>query len=337
MNPDFSIIVNSDYSFSNSEIKIGNNKKEITIQQINEIKRLLNLPTIKAKKEYFQKLLLSLNENNQQILNFILSKGNKKLYLEYLKNSINESQIYLTNYFSDILPIRNEFIDRIITLPDCIKTVYDHNTVTGRLKVIAGTNFLTMKEENRKLLKHPDTKRSMYEIDFKSCEPNFYIKSNSIPVNELDIYNFIMEKFKLNTSRDKFKRGLLSLMYGANNKTISVISGIKQNKIKSIKDFLKIDEFKSNLEEEYEKTGFVKNFYGRPLLSNNNLVNHWIQSSSADYCCLAFNNFLKNNSDIQLHGIIHDAIIISVTKEINLKSIKDIVSNIEIPISIKKL
>lgn len=337
MNHDVTILVNSDFSFSNNIIKIGNAEKQITITEINEIKRVLNLKPIQTKKDYFKKILFILNEDNPSVLNFVIEKNNKQKYLFYLKKEIIESKKYLTNYFFDILPERESLIKKIKTLKGCQFTEYDHNTVTGRLKVTGGTNFLTMKEKDRKNLKHLDPTRAMYEIDFKSCEPNFYIKSQNLPIHEKDIYGFIMKKFDLKVSRDKFKRGLLSLMYGANDKTISVISNIKQSKIKEIKSFLKINDFKKSLESEYERLGYIKNFYGRPLLSNNNLVNHWIQSSAADFCCLAFNNFLNENTDVELHGIIHDAIIVSTKKEITLDKIKELRSNIEIPVSIKNL
>ena len=91
---------------------------------------------------------------------------------------------------------------------------------------------------------------------------------------------------------------------------------------------------------EYEKKGFIENMFGRPITSNANLVNYWIQSSAADYCCLAFNQFFESNKDFKLHAVIHDAVIFSA----NSKKLSDILSisnlkyeNLSIPVKINKV
>jgi len=333
-----SILVEPSYSFSENNIFIGNkSNNSISINEINEINRLLKRNQIKTKKDYFKKFLFNLNETNANLLNYLLNQSQKQKYLRYLKSEIINSKQFVTEYFFNAFPLRKALFDKVVTLKNCEETTYDHNTVTGRLKVTAGTNYLVMKESDRKKLVHKDSNRKLYEIDFKSCEPNFYIKSQNIEVKGNDIYEFLMKKFEIDIPRDKFKRGLLSLMYGANDKIISSISKIKITKIKEIKKFLEIDSFKKKIESEYEKNGYIYNFYKRPLLSNNNLVNHWIQSSSADFCCLSFNEYLNNNPEVELHGVIHDAIIISTTEAVNESYLKETLSNIKIPITIKKL
>jgi hypothetical protein len=333
-----SILVETTFSFSENNIFIGKkSNNSISITGINEINRLLKRNQIKTKKDYFKKFLFNLNETNEHSLNYLLSENQKQKYLSYLKKEIIDSKQYITEYFFDAFPLRKDLFNKVVTLKNCEKTTYDHNTVTGRLKVTGGTNYLVMKESDRKKLIHKDSNRKLYEIDFKSCEPNFYIKSQNIKVEGNDIYEYLMEKFKIDIPRSKFKRGLLSLMYGANDKIIASISKININKIKEIKNFLQIGAFKEKIELEYEKNGCIYNFYKRPLLSNNNLVNHWIQSSSADFCCLSFNEYLNNNPDVELHGVIHDAIIISTKSEIKESYLTETLSNIKIPITIKKL
>jgi hypothetical protein len=216
--------------------------------------------------------------------------------------------------------------------------VYDHNTVTGRMKITAGTNFLVMKSEKRKELRHSNPDFCLYEIDFNSCEPFFFLNYLKVDLKGVnDIYSYLMKKFSLEMPRIKFKRFLLSLMYGADETMISKLSKIKMQKIKNIKKELKIDVFSTKLFKEYEKKGYIENFYNRPLLSKNNLINHWIQSSTADYCCLAFNEYLDANKNISLHGIIHDAIIVSSKDDICVTHLKDSISGIKIPVSIKKI
>ena len=56
----------------------------------------------------------------------------------------------------------------------------------------------------------------------------------------------------------------------------------------------RIDNLFEKLDKEYDSKNFILNYYGRPITSNNNLVNYWIQSSAVDFCSLAFYDFFKN-------------------------------------------
>lgn len=332
---EYSIIINPSFSFHQKTITIGNGKRKVSIELINSIRKVLNLNKIKTKKEYFQKMLDQLF-SSLIIDNNIFSKNNKSDYLNYLLTEIKNTKPYLGRYFLSVFPKRLDFFNNITTLKCCEKTKYEHNTVTGRIKVTSGTNYLTMKKEDRSKLFHHDNQRSLYEIDFKSCEPNFYLKSQNINFEGGDIYNFLKEKFNIRADRDKIKKVVLSTIYGANTDIIAKISRINKQTIKEIKSFFQIESFKSKLELEYEKQGYIKNFYGRPLLSKNNLINHWIQSSSADYCFLSFKELL-NQKNIQIHGVIHDAIIVSSVKKITLDYLTEPISNLKIPVEIKKL
>lgn len=330
------IELTKEYNFNNASVIIGNKEKVLTIKQINEVNRLLSLKSIKSKKQYFQKIFTTLNAMNLNINDLIRLK-HKEEYLSYLKKEILFSKSYLTNYFIDVLPLRLQLFEKIVNLENCEITHYDHNTVTGRLKVIKGTNYLTMKESSRKLLKHKNKNRIIQEIDFKSCEPNFYLKYKEIDFNGSDVYSFIMKKLNIDVDRSNFKRGVLSIIYGAHESTVSKISKIPVNKVKKIKEFFDIENFSNDLEKEHKENGFIKNFYGRPLLSKNNLVNHWIQSSAADYCCLAFREFVLNNKNVELHGVIHDAVIISSETLIDTDFLKENISNFNLPVTVKKL
>ena len=109
--------------------------------------------------------------------------------------------------------------------------------------------------------------------------------------------------------------------------------------IEKIKSMLNVKSFEAELKKEFNKNGFIKNYYGRPILSDANIVNYWIQSSSVDYCCLSFLKFLQENQDAKLHAVIHDAILFSVPNNkiqvyMNIKSLNCPISNISIPIKI---
>ena len=115
-------------------------------------------------------------------------------------------------------------------------------------------------------------------------------------------------------------------------------ANIDIKKIKQIKKILNVNNFESMLKEEFNKKGFIENLYKRPVLSDANLVNYWIQSSAVDFCCLAFLDLFKNNTSLKLHAVIHDAILFSVpNKDIDkIKSIKSLgYGSLFIPVEIK--
>ena len=331
----FKISISNKYTFVQKNISIGKGNNIITVEDINKLLHILNLEKIKEKSEYFKSLINQLNvDYNDSLLTFHM----KKKYLNYVKDKIMLYQKYFTSYMIDACRKKEQLFKKVKRLKDCTLPVYDHNTTTGRIKITAGTNFLVMKTEARKQLRHIDSNTCLYEIDFNSCEPFFFLNYLNVDLTNVnDIYSHLMKKFDINMSRIKFKRFLLSLMYGADENILSKLSNIKIKKIKSIKKELKIDKFSKDLIEKYEKKGYIENFYKRPLLSKNNLINHWIQSSTADYCCLAFNEFLEKNKNINLHGIIHDAIIVSAKNDIDVTHLKESISEIKIPVSIKKI
>ncbi len=328
----FKIQINKDYNFLNESVTIGNEGKLISINYLNKIRHTLQIEKIKSKYRYFEKIMSHLVDN-QMFFDNLLSKKNKNDYMNYLKLEIENTKKYVNKYFLNVFPERLSFFEKIVQLENCSQTIYDHNTVTGRLKIINGTNFLTMKKENRKNLKHQNESRKIYEIDFKSCEPNFYLKSQNINYENEDVYDFLKCKFKIEGARDNLKRGILAIMYGAGTDTVAKISKINTSQIKMIKSYMKIDEFHKKLKLEHEEKGFICNFYGRPLLSSTNLLNHWVQSSTADYCILSFNELLKI-PNTEIHGVIHDAVIISTLNNTieNLKSLSEPKSNIKIPV-----
>ena len=180
----------------------------------------------------------------------------------------------------------------------------------------------------------------LVEVDFKSCEPFFYLKSIGILKEETDdVYKYIAELIGYDIkSRDRFKRAILSIMYGATNNSIKKLSGINENKIQKIKDIMKIKETEDYLSKEFEKNSFFCNFYGRPILKNNNLINYWIQSSAVDFCSLAFSKFIKDYN-LRPAFFVHDSMSFLINKdrrnEISLiKALEEPISGISIPVEI---
>ena len=193
---------------------------------------------------------------------------------------------------------------------------------------------MTMKKNVRKNLTYKNFK--VFEIDFKSCEPYFYLLSkNKINSIESDIYDTIKNKLNLKIEDRKIlKQTVLSILYGAGYETIKRISKIDKKDYNNLKNYFEIDQFEKKLINQNNDLGFILNYYNRPVVvkSERSILNYWVQSSVADFCYLAFNDFVFNN-EVNFHAIIHDAIICSSKRKINISHLKCPISNLKIPVS----
>lgn len=333
-NKDLKIEINSDYNFGKSIIINPDGDNHVTINELNEFRKKLQLQKIKSYPEFYQKFLSILNTDNPNLDLF----SNKQIYdyKKYMLGEVKNTLNYPIGYFVSYAKIRENLYTRIKL------ATYTDSTITGRMKITDGINFLTIKKSHRKKYFSIDKNEKLVEIDFKSCEPNFYCSINNISI-EKDLYLDIIEKFNLENNREKIKRGILTLIYGGSNNLVRQFIKTDVQNIEKIKEFLKIDSFTQMINRNIGENDFMLNHYGRPILSIKNPLNYYIQSSTADFCCFAFENFLKNEKRIKLHALIHDAIIISCYKNdfkeiINkYKYLIDPITKIKIPVSIKEI
>jgi hypothetical protein len=213
------------------------------------------------------------------------------------------------------------------------QSCYNHtDSVTGRVKITSGTNFLTMKKTKKSDLK---AKKDYFlgEIDIKSCEPNllYHILYGHA---KNDIYKLTSNKNNIN--RSKIKLAVISTLYGAKVEKAKKLSGLSSKEIIKIRKLFKVDEINDYLENEFTQNKKIINMYGRSLYDNNCLINHWVQSSAADYCLLAFKKIV-DQYDFEVKAIIHDAIIFEIHKKDKqvfnkIEKVTDPISNISLPI-----
>ena len=317
----------------------------LEISTLSAIRQLSNLDNIKTIVEYYPELKIL---NTSGSLNFKPLLGNKKSleYGLYLKDKIQESLNLITDYHTNIFPIRKKcyqnlsrvkLFDKVLEVP-----IYNHTGVTGRTSIVKGFNFLTLKKEKRKNIKPIGTDKCLVEVDFKSCEPFFYLKSNNFNIDGNDVYLWLCNKYNIEIkNRDHVKRGILSMIYGAKESTVSKIMKIPERKVVDIKDDLGLNSLKDRLQKNYDNKGFFLNYYGRPITSDNNLVNYYIQSSAVDYCSLAFVAFCKNNN-VSPSYFIHDSMTFQCSKEqlvkiLKINSINEPNANISIPVEFNVL
>ena len=309
---------------------------ECNLSQICNIERL-NLASLGKN---FHKLLSQLNLHHESVnYKFLLPDTHYKSYLLDLKSKLSFILNNITDYYFNTLAIRKKLTNNLVNITYDEKLIkppiYLHDSsLTGRMTIKNGLNYLTLSKSQKKLFK-PNKNKILQEVDFISCEPNFL---NAILGHKnIDLYEYFMEKFKL-CDRNKIKIGMLSTMYGGNYNSIKKISGLNQKQIDYIKDYFHIDEIKKSLEVELQQKGKIYNYYGRPIFSNTrSLINHWLQSSSADYCSEAFYN-LSLQEDVGIVAIIHDGVIIETEKNTILPNIlKDINGGISLKIKVNPM
>ena len=335
--------LSKDFNFKNKDVVINSgssNTQELSIEDYNKILETLKVESVKPLSGYYDGIVNGLLGQSPNWDAFV-PDFKKKMYYKYLKEKITATQPYVTPYFFNAFQKRLALFEMITPLMGADVPIYKHSSITGRLSIEKGINYLTMKKEQRKQLRSHLKDHTLYELDFKSCEPNLYARYFNLCDGADDIYGFLAEKIDLDFSdRNKIKRMVLSILYGANENSVSRLSSTSIKKVRQIKEILKVKSFKDSLESEYEEFGFIKNLYCRPVLSDNNLVNYWIQSSAADFCCLAFLNFLTRNNSLKLHAVIHDAILFSMpdTETQRVCKTKELdVDNLSIPVEIKQV
>ncbi len=336
--------INSNYSLSGNDKIINLSESGIINLDLNvlsSIRILSNLERIKTVCEYYSDIQC-LNITGALNYSQLLGERKSKEYGTYLKEKLQESLNLVNEYHTKIFPLRKKCYQNLTQVSLNNKSLelprYNHSGITGRTSITSGHNFLTMKKDDRKLLKSLNPECILVEVDFKSCEPFFYLKSNGYNIDSVkDVYHWISENYQVDIkSRDKFKRGILSMLYGANEYTTSKVMQIDMSVVKRIKEELGINNLNLKLEKEFNSKGFIKNYYGRPITSNNNLVNYWIQSSAVDFCSLAFHRFY-NQYNLKPCFFIHDSMTFEIEKSrvsilSDINEILEPVSNISIPV-----
>lgn len=339
-----SVLITKNYSVTGKSSNyrvLQSDDIKITVKTLSNIRRLANLPKIQTVDEYYSDMTSALNISGTFNYNALVGSKKTNQYLIYLKKLIDDSLGLVTSYHTEIFSKRKScylnlspvvFNNKTLELP-----VYDHTGVTGRTSITSGHNFLTMKKDNRKKIKPVENNKALIEVDFKSCEPFFFLKSKNFTIEGDDVYAWLCQKYKIELSdRDKVKRGILSMMYGANESTTARIMKLNIATIKDIKKDLGLTSLKDDLEKEYLEKGFILNYYGRPITSDKNLVNYYIQSSAVDFCSLAFYEFIREHN-VDACFFVHDSLTFQCNKNqikeiLNLKEIKEYHSNISIPV-----
>ena len=214
--------------------------------------------------------------------------------------------------------------------------------MSGRTSIKKGFNFLTSSKEFRKGCKSLKKENILVSIDFKACEPNLYLRSIGKNIDNPDVYSYLMNELSLKVeNREKLKRGILSVLYGASDDTAIRILGGDKKTLGMIKEFFMIGETTEKLRKDFKKRGYIFNLYGRPIFSDKSILNKWIQSSAVDFCSLAFLNFAKQNN-LDVAYIVHDDMVVDCKvkdyeKIKNINELSDDITKVSLPVEITVL
>lgn len=288
------------------------NKSSCTVDDI-IFDRILAINKIDYKNinQQYQRMFNMLKLDSTQYIDLISLLGKARISekVSEFQDICNKS---LTDYYFSVLKSRYE-------LTDIIKDAsYDHiSSITGRMVIKEGVNYLTMKKDHRNKI-DKKTDNCLVEIDVKSCEPALlhHVIYDEMPD---DIYEVFSEP---GISRAKTKIAVISSLYGSSPARVKKISGLSTKTIKKIHDHFQLQSRIIDLEKEYSKKGYFLNLYGRPIYEISSPVNYWLQSTAADFCCLAFKAMIEDNN-LKLKAVIHDAIIVEVDDKQH-SAIKDI-------------
>tara|TARA_B100001093_G_scaffold477191_1_gene504231 strand:- start:7798 stop:8868 length:1071 start_codon:yes stop_codon:yes gene_type:complete len=337
------VILDRSWSLTGDQCKFKLSKSDLVlnISTLSNIRILSDLDKIKSVSEYYYSMFSTLNFSGSIVYKEMLGRKKSLEYLEYLKSNIDSTNKMITSYHTDVFNIRKQCYKNLSKVElegvELETPFYDHSGVTGRTSIKKGFNFLTLKKEKRSLIKPVNKNMCLVEVDFKSCEPFFYLKSIGLEISGNDVYTWLCNKYNISISnRDNIKRGILSMIYGANENTTARFMKVPVKKIKEIKNDLKLEELETNLRNEFDNNDFFLNYYGRPITSDNNVVNYYIQSSAVDFCSLAFDNFCKLNN-LKPSYFIHDSMTFQCEKNkldsiIKVKEIYEPYSKINIPV-----
>lgn len=227
----------------------------------------------------------------------------------------------ISDYYFKVLPKRYLLTSKILDAK------YDHaETITGRMKIVEGVNYLTMKKQSRNNIEISKN-NFLVEVDIKSCEPAL-LHTILYGTPPEDVYNH----FGKDIPRNKVKLAVISSIYGSSIQKVKKLTGMSKENIHKVRSHFKLNEITAHVVSQYEKKGFFYNLYGRPIKSANSPVNYWLQSSAADYSCLAFLNLI-DRTGFKLRAVIHDAVLLEVSKSQletikKIKKIKDPISSI---------
>lgn len=277
-------------------------------------------------------------------------------YLSYVKSLVEKTESFLSTcdqeyYTSCWVPHRKIFssISRMAA-PDplmfqdpdgfdtssfkprggfCDKIVYDRfGTRTGRLTVTSGPSILTLRKDLRKFLRsRHGGNGTLLQVDFSALEVRLLAADPDKVAPPGDPYQSLADDLGL--TRAAAKQALISVTYGSSDWGVATNLDVGIDEARKIVSHIhkkhSVSQQVSRLRDEFNKTGFIRNRYGRrvevPDPGDGPLLNSYLQSTGVDVALWGFMQVIDRLPED--HGVpvalIHDAMILDVTNELAQK------------------
>jgi len=221
--------------------------------------------------------------------------------------------------------------DNFLSLPKYSVT----KTLTGRMTITEGPQILTAPKLIRKYFKSSYPGGKIAQVDFVSHEPRTAMLLTDKDLGS-DIYESLGSKlFDKPVSRSAVKKLVLCAVYGASESTLKkgLPEGVNIKRlVEKTKSILNYDMVVREQKKNYESTGRIKNFFGRPIKPSSArdslLYNNYIQSTGVDVALLGFGQILdKAPSRVRPIFFIHDAMLVDIHPD-DIEDFKNISSSI---------
>ena len=244
-----------------------------------------------------------------------------------LKDSIKSGEIKNVSIAKGFFPKRDGFLEL------CEYSIT--RTLTGRMTVLKGPQILTAPKKIRKFLKSSFPNGKIVQVDFISLEPRVAMQMTEAALGP-DIYAHLGEKlFDKKISRSVVKKLVLCAVYGASESTLKkgLPDGINiKQLVEKTKKILNYDMVVKEQSKNFQKTGEIKNFFGRPIQPQHSrdslLFNNYIQSTAVDVALLGFGKILdKVPSRVRPIFFIHDAMLVDIHPD-DIEEFKKVSSSI---------
>lgn len=213
-------------------------------------------------------------------------------------------------------------------------------TRTGRLTVEDGPGILTLKKDNRDMLRSSFPGGCVCSLDFRALEVRIVLAEAGTASSHDDIYDDIAtSQFGGAIPRDVVKVAVISELYGISRSALVARLQVSDSKVDAfinvIRQHFKLAELRARLKEELHTNGRLRSRFGRPLFldegHDNLLINTYAQASGVDVAMLGFDSVVRQlgSEGVRPLFILHDALILDVHPD-KLNEVQD-VSSVAVP------
>lgn len=218
-------------------------------------------------------------------------------------------------------------------------------TRTGRLTVEDGPGILTLKKDNRDMLRTSFPGGCVCSLDFRALEVRIVLAEAGTISSHDDIYDEIATRqFGGAIPRDVVKVAVISELYGVSRSALVARLQVSDSKVDAFIDVIrrhfKLAELRARLKEELHTNGRLRSRFGRPLFleegHDNLLVNTYAQSTGVDVAMLGFDSVVRTlgSEGVRPLFVLHDALILDVRGD-RLADVKA-VESVDVPTYEKK-